>query len=257
METKQKQWRKPLRKLENNNSTVSDRYDAMLDYNTCFAIAPTVAGAVAGAVAPGVAGAVTKKKFVQSPTSAFSVPKKHFTKVIESPKSVISDISTFESDTSMTSPIANNNFLEDNIDENTPGYDIIIKIKEQGQNVRDNEKAKYKTSQPQTSQPQTSQPQTSQPQTSQPQTSQPPLLKMLNGQTLHPSNEQLLDERINDLFASKAGFLKEYRAYDFILKDINEQIKKLNDIKKIMEQEQKKSSNKINQIKKILCSLKK
>jgi hypothetical protein len=80
---------------------------------------------------------------------------------------------------------------------------------------------------------------------------------MQNGQTLHPSNEQLLDERINDLFASKAGFLKEYRAFDFILKDINEQIKKLNDIKKIMEQEQKKSSNKINRIKKILFSLKK
>jgi ferritin len=228
METKQKQWRKPLRKLENNNSTVSDRYDAMLDYNTCFAIAPTVAGAVAGAVA----ATIPKKKFVQSPTSAFSVPKKCFKKVIESPKSVISDISTFESDTSMTSPIANNNFLEDNIDENTPGYDIIIKIKEQGQNVRDNEKAKYKKN-------------------------QPPFLKMQNGQTLHPSNEQILDEKINNFFASKARFLKEYRGYEFIIKDINEQVKKLNDIKKIMEHEQTKSSNKINEIKKILSSLKK
>jgi len=241
METKQKQWRKPLRKLEYDNSTVSDRYDAMLDHDTCFAVAATVAATVASAVAatvaPTVAATVPKKKFVQSPTSAFSVPKKHFKKAIDSPKSVISDISILESETSMTSPIANDNFLEDNIDENTPGYDIIIKIKEQGQTVRNNEKAKYKTSQP--------------------QTSQPPFLKMQNGQTLHPSNEQLLNERINDLFASKVGFLKEYRAYDFILKDINEQIKKLNDIKKIMEQEQKKSSNKINRIKKILFSLKK
>jgi hypothetical protein len=98
METKQKQWRKPLRKLEYDNSTVSDRYDAMLDRNTCFAVAATVAATVA------------KKKFVQSPTSAFSVPKKHFKKAIDSPKSVISDISTFESDTSMTSPIANTIF---------------------------------------------------------------------------------------------------------------------------------------------------
>jgi ferritin len=229
METKQKQWRKPLRKLEYDNSTVSDRYDAMLDHDTCFAVAATVAATVASAVAatvaPTVAATVPKKKFVQSPTSAFSVPKKHFKKAIDSPKSVISDISILESETSMTSPIANDNFLEDNIDENTPGYDIIIKIKEQGQTVRDNEKAKYKKNQPQTSQP---------------QTSQPPFLKMQNGQTLHPSNEQILDEKINNFFASKARFLKEYRGYEFIIKDINEQIKKLNDIKKIMEQEQKK-----------------